>query len=177
MKRYIMKIGLESKLDFKKIKNKIRALGVKRSEIDYLESNKRNVGLKLKRHSKGPMLALGFLPIGFIVGGIVYYLKLFMQASVSWSEILQKTSLNELFIEVSLFGFLFLILGYFIGRKYLVHSVLFTDDDKDSDTILMAININESLIKPIKEELKHHEIISLNIIDRKQEVEVGLRSQ
>ena len=46
MKRYIMKIGLESKLDFKKIKNKIRALGVKRSEIDYLESNKRNIGFQ-----------------------------------------------------------------------------------------------------------------------------------
>ena len=178
MNRFIIKAGFNSTIELEKAKSLLLKEGVSLSDIDYISKpKKKGKGLSFEQETKAPQLALRFFTLGFILGLFTYFFSLFRNSTLDFWPTISSLTASGLLVTTLSFASAFLVIGYLIGRRYSLHTVKFSNKEGQSENILMSVNINGDILERSKEVFKQVEITSLETIDSKEEIEVGLRSQ
>lgn len=179
MKRYILKAGYKSTQELEKAKNKLLNIGIKAKDIDYISNpKKKGKGLKFKKIDKGAILSLRFFSMGIAGGILLYFFSLFKTSELDFWGTLLSIKMSSMFLTTFTVAIFLLLIGYTIGKNYSLHTVEFSrNENTDKENILMSVNIDDDIIEKSYAELESTNSTSLELIDCKKEVELGLREQ
>ena len=179
MGRYLIKANFYNSEDLESARKEMVSSGIPLSDIDQLTIGKsRGKHLSFGRVHKGSQLALKFLPIGWIIGTIVYIASTFSSESAPgfWNSLGNISLFNLLFVAFG-FGHLFILLGYFFGKKSVINTIEYSGKSGMSGRNVLMVNVDDDFKFAAENILKSHKPASLDIVDSRFEVEVGLRDQ
>lgn len=176
MKSFVLKATFKQVQDLRNAVESVRALGINREQIDYVTKQATfEKGIVFQRTHKGSIVALRLMPFGFILGLSVY--PLYLNSFQTFPTI----SLVDFFwsgLIATALGMFFLIAGYMFGRRMSMHIVQYSKyEDAEDDTIIMAVNIEHRQIEKVESILLQCQAKNIDVINLKQEVELGLRKQ
>ena len=180
MKRYLIKANFFNYPDLEGARSELVRRGIPLSNIDHLSIRKsRGKHLSFGRVDRGADLAIKFLPIGFIIGAIVYISSIFSSTEGRGStvESLSLISLFDMILVTLVFGYIGMIVGYFFGKKSVIHTIEYSKKSGTTGGNVLMVSTDEDFRLTAESILKSYKPASLDIIDSKFEIEVGLREQ
>lgn len=180
MERYLIKASFFNPEDLTAARAEMVRTGIPLSDIDQLTIKKsKGRHLFFGRVNRGPELALKIMPIGFAIGLIVYLASVYTSDEVAgfWNSLTSVNLFNLLF-TVFAFGYLFMVLGYLFGKRSIISTIEYTSGKgKSVGRNVLMVNADEDVKDAVMRTLAAHSPASLDIVDSKFEVEVGLRNQ
>lgn len=176
MKSFVLKATFNQVQDLKNAVEAIRALGIRREQIDYVTKQAAyDKGIVFQRTHKGSIVALRLMPFGFLLGLAVYPLYL------SSYQVAPEIKLIDFIwsgLIAMLFGMFILVTGYMFGRRMSMHIVQYSKyEESEDDSIILAVNLEHTQIEKAESILLQCQARNIDVINLKQEVELGLRKQ
>lgn len=176
MKRYLVKACFKSEKELVDAKETLSSIGVSEKDIDFLtEINSFQNGLGFKKYNKGYYFAGLFFLFGIGLGFVGYILNLFYN-DFDIKDSIFLLDFSDLILTMSLSGTLFYIIGYLYKRNSQFFVLSFSDKS-NKHPFLLSVNIDNGLLNKVKTTLENFKHTTLEVIDTKKEMEIGLREQ
>jgi hypothetical protein len=173
--RYIIQASFSDHIKLSQIQSRLSHLGISKKKVNYVAfPAKKDEGFTISLSDKGPTLGAKFLPFGLVIGLILYIAYIFSGQDRTFFENLSDINISGLLIGTMVGGLVFFYVGFLFGKKSPLHIVNYNSKEANKK-ILVAVSANEEQLEESKNILTQLGPQSLDVLDKKHEVEVGLR--